>query len=98
MDYLMGLLEGAPSGEQSGRCLLASSALEDAPDFFRALFAAGATPGEVRASVAEVFSPPRSLPWLRGGHASVCSQPGRSTYAQGLEGSRGTSTDPRTAI
>eukprot|EP00969_Alexandrium_andersonii_P116404 5145991-Alexandrium_andersonii.AAC.1 len=32
---------------------------ESAPDFVRALFAAGATPGEVRASVAEVFSPPR---------------------------------------
>eukprot|EP00969_Alexandrium_andersonii_P275559 12177554-Alexandrium_andersonii.AAC.1 len=32
---------------------------EGAPDFIRALFAAGATPGEVRASVAEVFSPPR---------------------------------------
>eukprot|EP00969_Alexandrium_andersonii_P160837 7107897-Alexandrium_andersonii.AAC.1 len=31
----------------------------DAPDFTRALFAAGATPGEVRASVVVVFSPPR---------------------------------------
>eukprot|EP00969_Alexandrium_andersonii_P009433 412253-Alexandrium_andersonii.AAC.1 len=30
-----------------------------APDFIRALFAAGATPGEVRASVTEAFSPPR---------------------------------------
>eukprot|EP00969_Alexandrium_andersonii_P326859 14443416-Alexandrium_andersonii.AAC.1 len=36
-----------------------SSDLRDAPDFSRALFAAGATPGEVRASVVEVFSPPR---------------------------------------
>eukprot|EP00969_Alexandrium_andersonii_P029893 1304430-Alexandrium_andersonii.AAC.1 len=31
----------------------------DAPDLLRALFAAGAMPGEVRASVIEVFSPPR---------------------------------------
>eukprot|EP00969_Alexandrium_andersonii_P079492 3504876-Alexandrium_andersonii.AAC.1 len=46
MDYLMGLLESAPSEGQSGRCLLASSALEAAPDLIRALFAAGATPGE----------------------------------------------------
>eukprot|EP00969_Alexandrium_andersonii_P005777 250647-Alexandrium_andersonii.AAC.1 len=60
MDYLIGLLESAPSEGQSGRCLLASSDLEEAPDFIRALFAAGATLGEVRALVAEVFSPPRA--------------------------------------
>eukprot|EP00969_Alexandrium_andersonii_P105218 4642913-Alexandrium_andersonii.AAC.1 len=33
---------------------------EEAVDLARALFAAGATPGEVRATVAEVFSPPRA--------------------------------------
>eukprot|EP00969_Alexandrium_andersonii_P027467 1198160-Alexandrium_andersonii.AAC.1 len=32
----------------------------DAPDFTRALFAVGATPGEARASDMEVFSPPRA--------------------------------------
>eukprot|EP00969_Alexandrium_andersonii_P055591 2449646-Alexandrium_andersonii.AAC.1 len=53
MDYLMGLLESMSQEGQSGRCVLASSAPEAAPDFIRALFAAGATPGEVRASVAE---------------------------------------------
>eukprot|EP00969_Alexandrium_andersonii_P110911 4895650-Alexandrium_andersonii.AAC.1 len=31
----------------------------DAPEFIRALFAAGATPGKVRVSVLEAFSPPR---------------------------------------
>eukprot|EP00969_Alexandrium_andersonii_P208047 9189497-Alexandrium_andersonii.AAC.1 len=59
MDYLMGLLEITSPEGQGGRCLLAGSALKDAPDLIRALFAAGATPGEVRASVTEVFSPPR---------------------------------------
>eukprot|EP00969_Alexandrium_andersonii_P027926 1218198-Alexandrium_andersonii.AAC.1 len=48
MGYLASLLEG-----QSGRGLSAGSVRESAPDFSRALFAAGATPGEVRASVAE---------------------------------------------
>eukprot|EP00969_Alexandrium_andersonii_P081688 3601260-Alexandrium_andersonii.AAC.1 len=48
MDYLMGLLETRSQEGQSGRCVLAGSASEDAPDF-----AAGAAPGEVRASVAE---------------------------------------------
>eukprot|EP00969_Alexandrium_andersonii_P332809 14708060-Alexandrium_andersonii.AAC.1 len=33
--------------------------LEGAVDLARAFFAAGATPGEVRATVAGVFSPPR---------------------------------------
>eukprot|EP00969_Alexandrium_andersonii_P264657 11697793-Alexandrium_andersonii.AAC.1 len=46
MGYLMGLLESPPQEWQGGRCLLASSAPEDAPGFVRALFAAGATPGE----------------------------------------------------
>eukprot|EP00969_Alexandrium_andersonii_P036817 1613675-Alexandrium_andersonii.AAC.1 len=55
----MGLLEASSQEGQSGRCLLARSAPESAPDFIRDLFAAGATPGEVRASVADVFSPPR---------------------------------------
>eukprot|EP00969_Alexandrium_andersonii_P210315 9290609-Alexandrium_andersonii.AAC.1 len=54
MGYLASLLEG-----QSSRGFSAGSVPESAPDFIRALFAAGATPGEVRASVAEVFSPPR---------------------------------------
>eukprot|EP00969_Alexandrium_andersonii_P113644 5021924-Alexandrium_andersonii.AAC.1 len=60
MDYLMGLLELPSQEGQSGRRLLASSVAEGAPAFIRALFAAGATPGEVRASGAEVFSPPRA--------------------------------------
>eukprot|EP00969_Alexandrium_andersonii_P161109 7119992-Alexandrium_andersonii.AAC.1 len=53
MDDLMDLLESPSQEGRSGRCVLASSAPEGAPDFIRALFAAGATPGEVRASVAE---------------------------------------------
>eukprot|EP00969_Alexandrium_andersonii_P138697 6133714-Alexandrium_andersonii.AAC.1 len=59
MGYLMGLLESPSQEGRSGRCALAGSAPEGVLDFIRALFAAGATPGEVRASVAEVFSPPR---------------------------------------
>eukprot|EP00975_Prorocentrum_lima_P053398 11197533-Prorocentrum_lima.AAC.1 len=63
MDYLMGLLESSSSRSSSSHSSAsspsASPALDEAPDFIRALFAAGATPGEVRASVAEVFSPPR---------------------------------------
>eukprot|EP00969_Alexandrium_andersonii_P042125 1847623-Alexandrium_andersonii.AAC.1 len=55
----MGLLESTSQEGQSGRRLLASPAPESAPDFARALFAAGATPGEVRASVAEFLSPPK---------------------------------------
>eukprot|EP00969_Alexandrium_andersonii_P036795 1612850-Alexandrium_andersonii.AAC.1 len=46
MGYLMGLLETTSPEGQGGRRLLAGSALEDAPDFIRALFAAGATPSE----------------------------------------------------
>eukprot|EP00969_Alexandrium_andersonii_P100254 4422582-Alexandrium_andersonii.AAC.1 len=53
MDCLMGLLELPSQEGQSGRCVLASSVPDSAPDCIRALFAAGATPGEVRASVAE---------------------------------------------
>eukprot|EP00969_Alexandrium_andersonii_P306964 13569929-Alexandrium_andersonii.AAC.1 len=56
----MGLLESTSQEGQGGRCLLASPAPESALDFARPLFAAGATLGEVRASVAEVFSPPRA--------------------------------------
>eukprot|EP00969_Alexandrium_andersonii_P356966 15447713-Alexandrium_andersonii.AAC.1 len=46
------------------RALIAPEKLEgereaEAVEFARALFAAGATPGEVRATIAEVFSPPR---------------------------------------
>eukprot|EP00969_Alexandrium_andersonii_P118183 5227582-Alexandrium_andersonii.AAC.1 len=59
MGYLVGLLESPSQEGRSGRCVLVSSAPEGAPDFPRVLFAAGATPGEARASVAEVFSPPR---------------------------------------
>eukprot|EP00969_Alexandrium_andersonii_P225473 9957657-Alexandrium_andersonii.AAC.1 len=59
MDYLMGLLEVDSQEGQSGWRALAGSAPEGAPDLIRALFAAGATPGEVRALVAAVFSPPR---------------------------------------
>eukprot|EP00969_Alexandrium_andersonii_P045875 2013021-Alexandrium_andersonii.AAC.1 len=56
MDYLVGLLDSSSSSSSSPPV---NPALDEAPDFIRALFAAGATPGEVRASVAEVFSPPR---------------------------------------
>eukprot|EP00969_Alexandrium_andersonii_P152133 6727486-Alexandrium_andersonii.AAC.1 len=46
MSYLMNLLE-APSQEgQADRRALADAASESAPDLIRALFAAGATPGE----------------------------------------------------
>eukprot|EP00969_Alexandrium_andersonii_P256788 11352766-Alexandrium_andersonii.AAC.1 len=51
----MTLVEG-----QNERSAWADSASESAPDLIRALFAAGATPGEVRASVAEIYSPPRA--------------------------------------
>eukprot|EP00969_Alexandrium_andersonii_P306704 13558732-Alexandrium_andersonii.AAC.1 len=50
--------EAWSQGGSEGLCLRASSDLRGAPDFIRALFAAGATPGEARASVLEVFSPP----------------------------------------
>eukprot|EP00969_Alexandrium_andersonii_P284826 12591101-Alexandrium_andersonii.AAC.1 len=50
MDYLMGLLETDSHEGQSGRCGLAGSVPEGALDLIRALFAAGATPGEMRAS------------------------------------------------
>eukprot|EP00969_Alexandrium_andersonii_P169440 7490276-Alexandrium_andersonii.AAC.1 len=53
----------APAGPQDGQGgwrLSAAPAPEEAVDFAQALFAAGATPGEARASVAEVFSPPRA--------------------------------------
>eukprot|EP00969_Alexandrium_andersonii_P252401 11154408-Alexandrium_andersonii.AAC.1 len=53
MDYLMGLLEGASQERQSGWCELAGSVPAGTPDLIRAPFAAGATPGEARASVAE---------------------------------------------
>eukprot|EP00969_Alexandrium_andersonii_P229786 10148032-Alexandrium_andersonii.AAC.1 len=53
MGYLTVLLEPDSQGGQGGRCGPAGSVLEGASDFARALFAAGATPGEARASVAE---------------------------------------------
>eukprot|EP00969_Alexandrium_andersonii_P048532 2128842-Alexandrium_andersonii.AAC.1 len=59
MGYLMNLLEVPSQEGQSDRCVSAGAAPESAPDLIRALFAAGATPGEVRASVAEIYSPPR---------------------------------------
>eukprot|EP00969_Alexandrium_andersonii_P060229 2652702-Alexandrium_andersonii.AAC.1 len=52
-----------PAGSQEGqggRRLSAAPAPEEGADFIRASFAAGAISGEVRASVAEVFSPPRA--------------------------------------
>eukprot|EP00969_Alexandrium_andersonii_P143148 6328181-Alexandrium_andersonii.AAC.1 len=49
----------ASKGELGGRRVLAVPALAEAVDLARALFAAGATPGEVRVTVAEVFSLPR---------------------------------------
>eukprot|EP00969_Alexandrium_andersonii_P052444 2303024-Alexandrium_andersonii.AAC.1 len=50
MDYLEGYM-GRPFGSAEER--------SEAVDLARALFAAGATPGEVRASICEVYSPPR---------------------------------------
>eukprot|EP00969_Alexandrium_andersonii_P263570 11649628-Alexandrium_andersonii.AAC.1 len=50
----MGYLE-----ERLGRPFGSAEERAEAADLARALFAAGATPGEVRASVCEVYSPPR---------------------------------------
>eukprot|EP00969_Alexandrium_andersonii_P018400 804248-Alexandrium_andersonii.AAC.1 len=50
MDDLMGLLEPEPQEGQGGWCVSAGPVPEGAPDLIRALFAAGATPGEARAS------------------------------------------------
>eukprot|EP00969_Alexandrium_andersonii_P316828 13997284-Alexandrium_andersonii.AAC.1 len=61
MDYLVSLLDLPPQEGQGGQCGLAGSVPEGTPDFARALFAAGAIPGEAWASVAEVFSPPRVI-------------------------------------
>eukprot|EP00969_Alexandrium_andersonii_P015933 697389-Alexandrium_andersonii.AAC.1 len=58
----MNLVQESEARSQEGSeglRLQASSDFREAPDLIRALFAAGATPGEVRASVMEVFSPPR---------------------------------------
>eukprot|EP00969_Alexandrium_andersonii_P199455 8809103-Alexandrium_andersonii.AAC.1 len=43
-----------------GPSVRTGEAPEEAVDLARALFAAGATPGEARATVAEVFSLPRA--------------------------------------
>eukprot|EP00969_Alexandrium_andersonii_P127225 5623356-Alexandrium_andersonii.AAC.1 len=62
MGLLMNLVQEGEDGPQEGSESLRLRAVSDpcgAPDFIRALFAAGAMPGEVRASVMEVFSPPR---------------------------------------
>eukprot|EP00969_Alexandrium_andersonii_P129346 5715273-Alexandrium_andersonii.AAC.1 len=59
MGYLVNLLQAGPREGQGSRSFLADSAPEGVIDFIRALFAAGAAPGEARASVAEALSPPR---------------------------------------
>eukprot|EP00969_Alexandrium_andersonii_P090332 3988848-Alexandrium_andersonii.AAC.1 len=62
MGLLMNLVQEGEDRSQGGSESLRSRTVSgpcDAPDFIRALFAAGAKPGEVRASVMEVFSPPR---------------------------------------
>eukprot|EP00969_Alexandrium_andersonii_P285156 12606171-Alexandrium_andersonii.AAC.1 len=61
MMYLMNLMELLAGSQEglSGRRVPAAPAPEEAVDLAWALFAAGATPGEVRATVADVFSPPR---------------------------------------
>eukprot|EP00969_Alexandrium_andersonii_P356962 15447703-Alexandrium_andersonii.AAC.1 len=43
-----------------GRPLEKGTERPEATDLVRSLFAAGATPGEVRASACEVYSPPRA--------------------------------------
>eukprot|EP00969_Alexandrium_andersonii_P258142 11413583-Alexandrium_andersonii.AAC.1 len=61
MDFLVNLVEagaGSQEGSESPR-VRASPDPRGAPVFIPALFAAGATPGEVRASAMEVFFPPR---------------------------------------
>eukprot|EP00969_Alexandrium_andersonii_P303742 13427318-Alexandrium_andersonii.AAC.1 len=60
----MNLVQEGEDWSQEGSESLRSRAVSDscdAPDFIRAQFAAGATPGEVRASVMEEFSPPRGV-------------------------------------
>eukprot|EP00969_Alexandrium_andersonii_P344829 15242586-Alexandrium_andersonii.AAC.1 len=60
MDFVDVVEVGAESQEGLGSpSTRASPGPRDAPGFIRALFAAGATPGEVRASVMDAFSPPR---------------------------------------
>eukprot|EP00969_Alexandrium_andersonii_P293252 12961489-Alexandrium_andersonii.AAC.1 len=56
VDEEMGYLENI-----LGRPLERGTERPEAADLVRALFAAGATPGEVRASVCEVYSPPRVM-------------------------------------
>eukprot|EP00969_Alexandrium_andersonii_P324879 14354927-Alexandrium_andersonii.AAC.1 len=61
MSFLLNFVETEGAGSQEGSESLSSRTSPNpraAPDLVRALFAAGATPGEVRASVMEVFSPP----------------------------------------
>eukprot|EP00969_Alexandrium_andersonii_P357686 15449355-Alexandrium_andersonii.AAC.1 len=48
-----------PRGGLGGRRMSATPAPAKAVDLARAMFAPGATPGEVRATVAEISSPPR---------------------------------------
>eukprot|EP00969_Alexandrium_andersonii_P268934 11886273-Alexandrium_andersonii.AAC.1 len=50
----MGYLE-----ERLGRPFGSAEDCSEAVDLARALFAAGAAPGEVRASICEVYPPPR---------------------------------------
>eukprot|EP00969_Alexandrium_andersonii_P154297 6820740-Alexandrium_andersonii.AAC.1 len=57
----MNLVEAGAESQEGleSPCIRTSPDPCDASDFVRALFAAGATPGEVTASVTEVFAPPR---------------------------------------
>eukprot|EP00969_Alexandrium_andersonii_P193003 8525324-Alexandrium_andersonii.AAC.1 len=60
---------------------------EEAVDLARALFAAGATPGEVRAKVAEVFSPPRATAAAARNPRFGVSPAGAFDFRPGLDGS-----------
>eukprot|EP00969_Alexandrium_andersonii_P102160 4509203-Alexandrium_andersonii.AAC.1 len=51
----MGYLE-----KHLGRDFESTEERNEAVDYVRALFAAGAAPGEARASICEVYSPPRA--------------------------------------
>eukprot|EP00969_Alexandrium_andersonii_P009308 407035-Alexandrium_andersonii.AAC.1 len=66
------------------------------PTSIRALFAAGATPGEVRASVTEVFSPPRVAAMAERRPRYGSSPQGLWTCARGGGASLGISTSLKT--
>eukprot|EP00969_Alexandrium_andersonii_P306920 13568324-Alexandrium_andersonii.AAC.1 len=77
VDEEMGYLEGV-----LGRPFECAEERLEAVGLVRALFAAGATPGEVRAPVCKVLLPPARRRRRRGIRDSGCSLRGRSTFAR----------------